>query len=191
MSQNVEQAAANRNHKSQQPQPQQQQQREKPQPVEEPGPPSRPALPHRLIVVPDPPQHANRPLPPTPKSAAAPQQPPRNSQNAFKPSVSNSMLFSSNCCVFKTDCSIAYVSFSFRNVFFHAKNKNKTCCRCCTSYINTKQMSSIEHLNLPLKKNSVIFHNIKNPILTPSTHRFSFEIFDLVFSLYFVFRWNE
>ncbi|KAJ6642541.1 Traf2 and NCK-interacting protein kinase [Pseudolycoriella hygida] len=49
-----------------------------------PGPPSRPALPHRLIVVPDPPQHANRPLPPTPKSA--PQQPPRNSQNAFKPS---------------------------------------------------------------------------------------------------------
>ncbi|XP_037044510.1 serine/threonine-protein kinase mig-15 isoform X3 [Bradysia coprophila] len=88
LSQNVEQAAANRNHKSQQPQPQQQQQqREKVQPVEEPGPPSRPALPHRLIVVPDPPQHANRPLPPTPKSAAAaPQQPPRNSQNAFKPS---------------------------------------------------------------------------------------------------------
>lgn len=92
LSQNVEQAAANRNHKAQQPQPQQQQQqREKPQPVEEPGPPSRPALPHRLIVVPDPPQHANRPLPPTPKSA--PQQPPRNSQNAFKPSVSNSMSF--------------------------------------------------------------------------------------------------
>ncbi|KAG4071023.1 hypothetical protein HA402_001460 [Bradysia odoriphaga] len=89
LSQNVEQAAANRNHKSQQPQPQQQQQqREKAQPVEEPGPPSRPALPHRLIVVPDPPQHANRPLPPTPKSAAAaPQQPPRNSQNAFKPSL--------------------------------------------------------------------------------------------------------
>lgn len=71
----------------------QQQSRDKLQPVEDPGPPSRPALPHRLIVVPDPP-HANRPLPPTPRSnssssqpQAAPQQPQRNSQSAFKPMV--------------------------------------------------------------------------------------------------------
>lgn len=70
-------------------------QREQKQSVEEPGPPSRPALPQRLIVIPDPPQHANRPLPPTPKcSSQAPpqqiiQQQQRNSQNMFKPIVSN------------------------------------------------------------------------------------------------------
>jgi TRAF2 and NCK interacting kinase len=66
------------------------------QPIEEPGPPSRPALPHRVIVVHDPP-HANRPLPPPPKSSSSsqpqqqtpPQQPSqRNSQNMFKPMVS-------------------------------------------------------------------------------------------------------
>lgn len=95
--------AANRNQKSQ---PQALPQRDKP--VEEPVP-SRPVVPqaHRLIVVPDPPtqnQHANRPLPPTPKNgssassvvqpAAQPQQaqqqtpPQRNSQNLFKPMVS-------------------------------------------------------------------------------------------------------
>lgn len=80
----------------QQPPPQQQQQQqraEKLQQIEDPGPPSRP-LPHRLIVVPDPP-NANRPLPPPPRTAnsssAQPQQPPpqRNSQNAFKPMVSH------------------------------------------------------------------------------------------------------
>ncbi|XP_073837583.1 serine/threonine-protein kinase msn isoform X9 [Musca autumnalis] len=65
--------------------------RDQRQQIEEPGPPSRPALPQRLIVVPDPP-HANRPLPPTPKSsesssaAQTPQQQQRNSQNNFKPS---------------------------------------------------------------------------------------------------------
>ncbi|KXJ74038.1 hypothetical protein RP20_CCG014512, partial [Aedes albopictus] len=79
--------------------------RSKQQSVEEPGPPSRPALPQRLIVVPDPPTNANanRPLPPTPRSGnnassqspsqqqqpssqqPTPQQPPRNSQNIFKP----------------------------------------------------------------------------------------------------------
>ncbi|XP_053689774.1 mitogen-activated protein kinase kinase kinase kinase 4 isoform X4 [Sabethes cyaneus] len=87
---------ANRNQK-----PQQRDDRSKQQPVEEPGPPSRPALPQRLIVVPDPPANANanRPLPPTPRSSSGsssqpqqpssqqqtPQQPPRNSQNIFKP----------------------------------------------------------------------------------------------------------
>ena len=112
--------AANRNQK---PQPQQQHSREKP--IEEPI--ARPALPQRLIVVPDPPvvqpqplpqpqpqpqnqtpnQHANRPLPPTPKNGsssvvqpnanlpstqqAQQQTPPqRNSQNLFKPMVSES-----------------------------------------------------------------------------------------------------
>ncbi|XP_065360487.1 serine/threonine-protein kinase mig-15 isoform X2 [Calliphora vicina] len=64
--------------------------RDQRQQIEEPGPPSRPALPQRLIVVPDPP-HANRPLPPTPKAseptAQTPQQQQRNSQNNFKPSL--------------------------------------------------------------------------------------------------------
>uniref|UniRef100_A0A1B0AD12 Uncharacterized protein n=1 Tax=Glossina pallidipes TaxID=7398 RepID=A0A1B0AD12_GLOPL len=69
--------------------------RDQRQQIEEPGPPSRPALPQRLIVVPDPP-HANRPLPPTPKSSESSAQTPqqqqqqqqqqRNSQNNFKPS---------------------------------------------------------------------------------------------------------
>lgn len=77
--------------------------RSKPQPVEEPGPPSRPQLPQRLIVVPDPPanSNANRPLPPTPRSGSGsssqpqqpssqtPQQPARNQQNFFKPVVSS------------------------------------------------------------------------------------------------------
>ncbi|XP_055530994.1 serine/threonine-protein kinase mig-15 isoform X2 [Wyeomyia smithii] len=90
---------ANRNQKPQQVK--QRDERSKQQPVEEPGPPSRPALPQRLIVVPDPPANANanRPLPPTPRSSSGsssqpqqpssqqqtPQQPPRNSQNIFKP----------------------------------------------------------------------------------------------------------
>lgn len=92
-----QQPPPNRNQKPQQ-QPQQQPPREKQ--IEEPGPPSRPALPQRLIVVPDPPQHANRPLPPTPRSSgsaqpqqsqsqSAQQQSQRNSQNMFKPMVSN------------------------------------------------------------------------------------------------------
>lgn len=96
-----------RNQKSQ---PQQQQSREKPHDENVP----RPALPQRLIVVPDPPtqnqtpnQHANRPLPPTPKNGQSSSQsssqpssqsqsqqaqqqtpPQRNSQNLFKPMVS-------------------------------------------------------------------------------------------------------
>lgn len=108
--------AASRNQKSQL---QPQQSREKPH-VEEIPVISRPVLPQRLIVVPDPPQqqtpqpvpqqplpnqHANRPLPPTPKiapissnsnqpsSQSQPQQqtpPQRNSQNHFKPMVSHS-----------------------------------------------------------------------------------------------------
>lgn len=58
------------------------QQRDKQQ--DDNGQPSRPALPHRLIVVPDPP-NANRPLPPTPRSnnssssqSQSSQQPQRN-----------------------------------------------------------------------------------------------------------------
>ncbi|XP_054734992.1 serine/threonine-protein kinase mig-15 isoform X6 [Anastrepha obliqua] len=83
----AQQPQANRNQKPQS--------REQRQQIEEPGPPSRPALPQRVIVVPDPPlanpPHANRPLPPTPKSseptAQTPQQQQRNSQNNFKPSL--------------------------------------------------------------------------------------------------------
>lgn len=104
---NNEANGGGRNQKSQ---PQQQQPREKPHEENV----SRPALPQRLIVVPDPPaqqnqtpnQHANRPLPPTPKngqSSSQPSQPSsqsqsqqaqqqtppqRNSQNLFKPMVS-------------------------------------------------------------------------------------------------------
>ncbi|XP_067646493.1 serine/threonine-protein kinase mig-15 isoform X7 [Eurosta solidaginis] len=83
----AQQPQANRNQKPQS--------RDQRQQIEEPGPPSRPALPTRVIVVPDPPianpPHANRPLPPTPKSsepaAQTPQQQQRNSQNNFKPSL--------------------------------------------------------------------------------------------------------
>ncbi|CAD7081846.1 unnamed protein product [Hermetia illucens] len=85
---NEQQPQVNRNQKPQS--------RDQRQQIEEPGPPARPALPQRLIIVPDPPQqHANRPLPPTPKisssssSSAAQQQTPqqqqRNSQNMLKP----------------------------------------------------------------------------------------------------------
>ncbi|CAD7083976.1 unnamed protein product [Hermetia illucens] len=67
--------------------------------IEEPGPPVRPALPQRLMIVLDPSQqHANRPLPPIPKispsssSSAGQQQTPeqrqRNSQNMLKPVLS-------------------------------------------------------------------------------------------------------
>lgn len=97
--------AANHNKKSQ------------PAPREEAAAVARPVLPQRMIVVPDPPQqqppppvqvqapnqHANRPLPPTPKIASSSsnsnqsssqsqqQTPPqRNSQNHFKPMVSHS-----------------------------------------------------------------------------------------------------
>ncbi|EAT41664.1 AAEL006730-PA, partial [Aedes aegypti] len=56
--------------------------RSKQQSVEEPGPPSRPALPQRLIVVPDPPANANanRPLPPTPRSGSSSSQSPSQQQ---------------------------------------------------------------------------------------------------------------
>lgn len=77
------------------------QQRDKQQTVDDLGPPSRPQLPHRLIVVPDPP-NANRPLPPTPRSGNSSSsssqqqqsqsqisQQQRNAQNAFKPMVSS------------------------------------------------------------------------------------------------------
>ncbi|KAG5677531.1 hypothetical protein PVAND_007286 [Polypedilum vanderplanki] len=102
---NNEANGGGRNQKSQ---PQQQQSREKQHEENV----SRPALPQRLIVVPDPPsqqqnqtpnQHANRPLPPTPKNGQSSSQssqpssqsqsqqaqqqtpPQRNSQNLFKP----------------------------------------------------------------------------------------------------------
>lgn len=92
MAQSVEaqQPQPNRNQK-----PQREHRGAEKQPIEEPGPPSRPALPQRLIVVPDGSQHANRPLPPTPRSSGSsqaqqqtPQQAQRNSQNMFKPMVS-------------------------------------------------------------------------------------------------------
>ncbi|XP_022227311.2 mitogen-activated protein kinase kinase kinase kinase 4 isoform X3 [Drosophila obscura] len=80
---------------AQQPQANRQQKPPSRQQIEEPGPPARPQIPQRLIVVPDPP-HANRPLPPTPKcgggggdqpAGQTPQQQQRNSQNNFKPSL--------------------------------------------------------------------------------------------------------
>ncbi|XP_023175979.2 serine/threonine-protein kinase mig-15 isoform X4 [Drosophila hydei] len=76
---------------AQQPQANRQQKPTSRQQIEDPGPPARPQLPQRLIVVPDPP-HANRPLPPTPKcgepaAQTPPQQQQRNSQNNFKPSL--------------------------------------------------------------------------------------------------------
>jgi len=109
---------------------------------------SRPALPQRLIVVPDPPaqsqnQHANRPLPPTPKnngssSSSSQQQqqqqpsstpsgqtaqqqtpPQRNSQNLFKPMVRHS---SSLLIVFRRE----QQSHSFLYQFN----------RCCLFYID-------------------------------------------------------
>ncbi|XP_046867688.1 mitogen-activated protein kinase kinase kinase kinase 4 isoform X7 [Drosophila willistoni] len=83
----------------QQPQANRQQKPTSRQQIEEPGPPARPQLPQRLIVVPDPP-HANRPLPPTPKcgnggggsgepaAGQTPQQQQRNSQqNNSRPSL--------------------------------------------------------------------------------------------------------
>ncbi|XP_030384956.1 serine/threonine-protein kinase mig-15 isoform X4 [Scaptodrosophila lebanonensis] len=75
---------------AQQPQANRQQKPPSRQQIDEPGPPARPQVPQRLIVVPDP-QHANRPLPPTPKcgepAAQTPAQQQRNSQNNFKPSL--------------------------------------------------------------------------------------------------------
>ncbi|XP_055322788.1 serine/threonine-protein kinase mig-15 isoform X7 [Sitodiplosis mosellana] len=61
------------------------QQREK---QDDSGQPSRPALPHRLIVVPDPP-NANRPLPPTPRSNNSSSS---QSQNSQQPQRSAPML---------------------------------------------------------------------------------------------------
>jgi TRAF2 and NCK interacting kinase len=118
--------APNRNQKAQ-PVPVQLPQLPRDKPIEEPTP-SRPVLPvqqqsHRLIVVPDPPQnqHANRPLPPTPKNgsssaqqSALPQQaqqqtpPQRNSQNLFKPMVSHR-------------ASISRSLDASHNLFFHVR----------------------------------------------------------------------
>lgn len=125
--------------RNQKPQPQQQLSRDKSH--EEPAAVAvaRPVLPQRVIVVPDPPvvqqiqqpppptqnQHANRPLPPTPKNGssssnsnqsssqsqsqqAQQQTPPqRNSQNAFKPMVSQSFLFHDNKNSFHFDVVIS------------------------------------------------------------------------------------
>lgn len=124
------QPQASRNGKPVQPPPQS---RDKQPSVEEPGPPSRPALPNRLIVVPDP-AHANRPLPPTPRSNSSssqpgPQQPQRNSQGAFKPMVcvdvsmlarktkpiqcNNKILYSTNTKTFTMIYSIFYINYLF------------------------------------------------------------------------------
>ncbi|XP_017784652.1 PREDICTED: serine/threonine-protein kinase mig-15 isoform X3 [Nicrophorus vespilloides] len=56
--------------------------------IPEPGPPARPPIPQRIIVVPDPPPAPRRPLPPPPESVVPrPQQSQRNSQSShmFKP----------------------------------------------------------------------------------------------------------
>ncbi|KAF5294070.1 hypothetical protein FQA39_LY13544 [Lamprigera yunnana] len=56
--------------------------------IPEPGPPARPPIPQRFIVVPDPPPAApRRPLPPPPENVTRSQQPQRNSQSQhmFKP----------------------------------------------------------------------------------------------------------
>ncbi|XP_048481998.1 serine/threonine-protein kinase mig-15 isoform X3 [Plutella xylostella] len=85
-----------------QPPPKRNSKREEREEIPEPGPPARPSIPQRLIVVPDPQaQQPNRyrPLPPTPKSSgssnssgsnngtppAGPQPPQRGSHNMFKP----------------------------------------------------------------------------------------------------------
>ncbi|XP_033240795.1 mitogen-activated protein kinase kinase kinase kinase 4 isoform X10 [Drosophila pseudoobscura] len=98
--QQQQQQQAQQQAQAQQPQANRQQKPPSRQQIEEPGPPARPQIPQRLIVVPDPP-HANRPLPPTPKcggggggggggdqpAGQTPQQQQRNSQNNFKPSL--------------------------------------------------------------------------------------------------------
>ncbi|XP_050553362.1 serine/threonine-protein kinase mig-15 isoform X10 [Spodoptera frugiperda] len=86
-----------------QPPPKRNSKREEREEIPEPGPPARPSIPQRLIVVPDPQaQQPNRyrPLPPTPKSsgssnssgsnngtppASGPQPPQRGSHHMFKP----------------------------------------------------------------------------------------------------------
>ncbi|XP_075985387.1 serine/threonine-protein kinase msn isoform X5 [Anticarsia gemmatalis] len=88
-----------------QPPPKRNSKREEREEIPEPGPPARPSIPQRLIVVPDPQaQQPNRyrPLPPTPKSsgssnssgsnngtppASGPQPPQRGSHHIFKPMV--------------------------------------------------------------------------------------------------------
>ncbi|XP_026764559.1 serine/threonine-protein kinase mig-15 isoform X6 [Galleria mellonella] len=88
-----------------QPPPKRNSKREDREEIPEPGPPARPSIPQRLIVVPDPQmQQPNRyrPLPPTPKSsgssnssgsnngtppASGPQPPQRGSHHMFKPMV--------------------------------------------------------------------------------------------------------
>ncbi|XP_026324267.1 serine/threonine-protein kinase mig-15 isoform X3 [Hyposmocoma kahamanoa] len=86
-----------------QPPPKRNSKREEREEIPEPGPPARPSIPQRLIVVPDPqaqPPNRYRPLPPTPKSsgssnssgsnngtppASGPQPPQRGSHHIFKP----------------------------------------------------------------------------------------------------------
>ncbi|KAJ8734050.1 hypothetical protein PYW07_014601 [Mythimna separata] len=88
-----------------QPPPKRNSKREEREEIPEPGPPARPSIPQRLIVVPDPQaQQPNRyrPLPPTPKSsgssnssgsnngtppASGPQPPQRSSNHMFKPMI--------------------------------------------------------------------------------------------------------
>lgn len=88
-----------------QPPPKRNSKREEREEIPEPGPPARPSIPQRLIVVPDPQvQQPNRyrPLPPTPKSsgssnssgsnngtppASGPQPPQRGSHQMFKPMI--------------------------------------------------------------------------------------------------------
>ncbi|CAK1548571.1 unnamed protein product [Leptosia nina] len=102
---NFQQIQEGRAAEAQQPQPppKRNSKREEREEIPEPGPPARPSIPQRLIVVPDPQaQQPNRyrPLPPTPKSsgssnssgsnngtppASGPQPPQRGSHHIFKP----------------------------------------------------------------------------------------------------------
>ncbi|XP_039745291.1 serine/threonine-protein kinase mig-15 isoform X4 [Pararge aegeria] len=97
---NFQQIQEGRAAEAQQPQPppKRNSKREEREEIPEPGPPARPSIPQRLIVVPDPQaQQPNRyrPLPPTPKSSGSsnssgsnngtPQPPQRGSHHIFKP----------------------------------------------------------------------------------------------------------
>ncbi|XP_047523542.1 serine/threonine-protein kinase mig-15 isoform X6 [Pieris napi] len=104
---NFQQIQEGRAAEAQQPQPppKRNSKREEREEIPEPGPPARPTIPQRLIVVPDPQaQQPNRyrPLPPTPKSsgssnssgsnngtppASGPQPPQRGSHHMFKPMI--------------------------------------------------------------------------------------------------------
>ncbi|KAL0281166.1 UNVERIFIED_CONTAM: hypothetical protein PYX00_002232 [Menopon gallinae] len=68
--------------------------------IPEPGPPSRPSLPQRLIVVPDP-MPPSRPLPPPPREQNKPSSPPNHAQSSGQVSNSNQQGQQRNSHIFK------------------------------------------------------------------------------------------